>query len=154
MPNTPALVLAGCTGFCVNDQVNKEEKDLAEKLFSSFGKAIEVPERLMDTVGSVSGSSPAFVYRGAGGRCGGGRHAERAGAGVCGAGGLRQRETGAGERTASGRAEGYGMLSGRYDNTGGKNTGEGRYAGDRDGRRDRLRGENQKIIDGKRKDFR
>ncbi len=62
MPNTPALVLAGCTGFCVNDQVNKEEKDLAEKLFSSFGKAIEVPERLMDTVGSVSGSSPAFVF--------------------------------------------------------------------------------------------
>ena len=62
MPNTPALVLAGCTGFFINDQVNKEEKDLAEKLFSSFGKAIEVPERLMDTVGSVSGSSPAFVF--------------------------------------------------------------------------------------------
>lgn len=62
MPNTPALVAAGCTGFCVNENVNGEEKRLAEKLFSSFGKAIEVPERLMDTVGSVSGSSPAFVF--------------------------------------------------------------------------------------------
>ena len=62
MPNTPALVLAGCTGYCVNDRVSQEEKDFAEKLFSSFGKAIEVPERLMDTVGSVSGSSPAFVF--------------------------------------------------------------------------------------------
>lgn len=62
MPNTPALVLAGCTGYCVNGQVSEAEKNLAEKLFSSFGKAIEVPERLMDTVGSVSGSSPAFVF--------------------------------------------------------------------------------------------
>ncbi len=62
MPNTPALVLEGCTGFCVNGYVNQEEKELAERLFCSFGKAIEVPERLMDTVGSVSGSSPAFVF--------------------------------------------------------------------------------------------
>ena len=62
MPNTPALVLAGCTGFCVNEQVDRPEKEFAERLFSSFGKAIEVPERLMDTVGSVSGSSPAFVF--------------------------------------------------------------------------------------------
>lgn len=62
MPNTPALVLAGCTGFCANERVNQEEKEFAEKLFSSFGKAIEVPERLMDAVGSVSGSSPAFVF--------------------------------------------------------------------------------------------
>lgn len=62
MPNTPALVLAGCTGYCVNGQVSREEKDFAQKLFGSFGKAIEVPERLMDTVGSISGSSPAFVF--------------------------------------------------------------------------------------------
>lgn len=62
MPNTPALVSAGCTGFCVNGHVNREEKELAEKLFLSFGKAAEVPEHLMDTVGSVSGSSPAFVF--------------------------------------------------------------------------------------------
>ncbi len=62
MPNTPALVSAGCTGFCVNEYVSGEERELAEKLFSSFGKAIEVPERLMDTVGSVSGASPAFVF--------------------------------------------------------------------------------------------
>jgi len=62
MPNTPALVLEGCTGYCINERVSREEKAFAEKLFSSFGKAIEVPERLMDTVGSVSGSSPAFVF--------------------------------------------------------------------------------------------
>lgn len=62
MPNTPALVLEGCSGYCVNAQVSEDEKNLVKRLFSSFGKAIEVPERLMDTVGSVSGSSPAFVF--------------------------------------------------------------------------------------------
>ncbi len=62
MPNTPALVLAGCTGYCVNKWVDDREKAFAVRLLSSFGKAIEVPERLMDTVGSVSGSSPAFVF--------------------------------------------------------------------------------------------
>ena len=62
MPNTPALVLAGCSGYCVNAHVGQEERNLAERLFGSFGKAIEVPERLMDTVGAVSGSSPAFVF--------------------------------------------------------------------------------------------
>lgn len=62
MPNTPALVLAGCTGFCVNDQVGKEEKELVKRLLGSFGKAIEVPERLIDAVGGVAGSSPAFVF--------------------------------------------------------------------------------------------
>lgn len=62
MPNTPALVLAGCTGFCVNEQVGREERELAERLLGSFGKAIEVPERLIDAVGGVAGSSPAFVF--------------------------------------------------------------------------------------------
>jgi len=62
MPNTPALVLEGCTGYCVNDLVTEENKEYAHRLLQSFGKAIEVPERLIDVVGAVSGSSPAFVF--------------------------------------------------------------------------------------------
>ena len=62
MPNTPALVGAGCTGVCANDRVEQEEIDYAFKLMESFGKAHLVPERLMDAVGAVSGSSPAFVF--------------------------------------------------------------------------------------------
>lgn len=62
MPNTPALVSEGCTGVCYNGFVTEDEKTTAKKLLSSFGLAIEVPERLMDTVGAVSGSSPAFVF--------------------------------------------------------------------------------------------
>ncbi|MCM1123548.1 MAG: pyrroline-5-carboxylate reductase [Eubacterium sp.] len=62
MPNTPALVGAGCTGVCVNDKVCQAETDYSMKLMESFGKAILVPEHLMDAVGAVSGSSPAYVF--------------------------------------------------------------------------------------------
>ena len=62
MPNTPALVGAGCTGVCANELVEQGEIDYSLKLMESFGKAHLVPERLMDAVGAVSGSSPAFVF--------------------------------------------------------------------------------------------
>ena len=62
MPNTPALVSAGCTGVCFNERITEEQKELTLKLLRSFGMASEVPERLMDTVGAVSGSSPAYVF--------------------------------------------------------------------------------------------
>ena len=62
MPNTPAMVGAGCTGVCVNDRVSQEEIDYGIRLMESFGMARLVPERLIDAVGAVSGSSPAFVF--------------------------------------------------------------------------------------------
>lgn len=62
MPNTPALVGAGCTGVCVNERVSQDEIDYSIGLMESFGKASLVPERLMDAVGAVSGSSPAYVF--------------------------------------------------------------------------------------------
>lgn len=62
MPNTPALVGAGCTGVCVNDRVSQAETDYSIRLMESFGRACLVPEHLMDAVGAVSGSSPAYVF--------------------------------------------------------------------------------------------
>lgn len=62
MPNTPALVGAGCTGICVNRAVSEKEKAYSVQLMESFGKASLVEERLMDAVGAVSGSSPAYVF--------------------------------------------------------------------------------------------
>ena len=62
MPNTPALVGAGCTGVCVNDRVSEEELAYSIRLMESFGRASLVPEHLMDAVGAVSGSSPAYVF--------------------------------------------------------------------------------------------
>lgn len=62
MPNTPAMVGAGCSGVCRNSQVSDPEMELCMKYLGSSGVAEEVPERLMDAVGGVSGSSPAFVF--------------------------------------------------------------------------------------------
>uniref|UniRef100_UPI0040566C84 pyrroline-5-carboxylate reductase n=1 Tax=Acetatifactor sp. TaxID=1872090 RepID=UPI0040566C84 len=62
MPNTPALVLEGCTGVCAGANVTDEELEQVLKLLRSFGTASVVPERLMDVVVGVSGSSPAYVF--------------------------------------------------------------------------------------------
>lgn len=62
MPNTPALVGEGCTAFCGNPLITQEDEELAEKIFGCCGAAYRVPESLMDTVGAVSGSSPAYVF--------------------------------------------------------------------------------------------
>ena len=62
MPNTPALVSEGCTGVCAGANVTEGELEQVLKLLRSFGTASVVPERLMDVVVGVSGSSPAYVF--------------------------------------------------------------------------------------------
>lgn len=62
MPNTPALVLEGCTGVCAEESVTEEELNHVLILLNSFGRADVVPERLMDVVVGVSGSAPAYVF--------------------------------------------------------------------------------------------
>ena len=62
MPNTPALVGEAMSALSPNDAVTDEELSEVKALFESFGKAEIVPERLMDAVIGVSGSSPAYVY--------------------------------------------------------------------------------------------
>jgi len=62
MPNTPALVGEGCTGYCVGRGVSKEQTEQVKLWLNSFGKAYEVTEKLMDVVVGVSGSSPAYVF--------------------------------------------------------------------------------------------
>lgn len=62
MPNTPALVGEGITGVCPDDLVSQEEISKVLSLLGSFGKAAVVTEPILDIVGAVSGSSPAFVF--------------------------------------------------------------------------------------------
>ena len=62
MPNTPALVGEGCTAVCFADCVSETQKDAVLAVLRSFGKAFEVPERLMDVVPGVSGCAPAWVF--------------------------------------------------------------------------------------------
>lgn len=62
MPNTPALVLEGCSALVQGNLVSDGEFEQVKKLFSAFGTVHEVPERMMDAVVGVSGSSPAYVF--------------------------------------------------------------------------------------------
>ena len=62
MPNTPALVGEGITAACPNELINEDEKKTVLDLLSCFGQAEIVPERIMDAVVAVSGSSPAYVF--------------------------------------------------------------------------------------------
>lgn len=62
MPNTPALVGEGCTGVCAAENVKEEDLERVLEILRSFGTASVVPERLMDVVVGVSGSSPAYVF--------------------------------------------------------------------------------------------
>ena len=62
MPNTPALVLEGCTAYVRGSLVSDAEMESAERLLSAFGTVWEVPEHMMDAVVGVSGSSPAYVF--------------------------------------------------------------------------------------------
>lgn len=62
MPNTPAMVGEGITAACPNEAVTDENLACALKILESCGKAEVIPERLMDAVVAVSGSSPAYVF--------------------------------------------------------------------------------------------
>ena len=62
MPNTPALVGEGMTAACPNEFMTDDETDYIRSILESFGKVEIIPERLMDVVVSVSGSSPAYVF--------------------------------------------------------------------------------------------
>lgn len=62
MPNTPALVGEGMTGICANEKVTEKDLKKVCEITDSFGKTEVVPERLMDAVGAVSGSSPAYIF--------------------------------------------------------------------------------------------
>ena len=62
MPNTPALVGAGLTALCEETSLDAEALEWAKQLFATLGVVQMIPERLMDAVIAVSGSSPAYVF--------------------------------------------------------------------------------------------
>ena len=62
MPNTPALVGAGMTALCMENNLTKEEAEFAETLFNSIGRTVWVHEYQMDGAVGVSGSGPAYAF--------------------------------------------------------------------------------------------
>lgn len=63
MPNTPAAVGEGVTGFTASGTISAGDKAVAQGLLSATGRAIWVAEEaLIDAVTAVSGSGPAYVF--------------------------------------------------------------------------------------------
>ena len=62
MPNTPAQVMEGMTAVSFNQNIQENEKSMIFKLLNSFGKSIEIEEKLMHVYTGISGSLPAYVY--------------------------------------------------------------------------------------------
>ena len=63
MPNTPALVGAGASAFALGKNATAADGELAKKLLSAVGVALQVKEALLDAVTGLSGSGPAYVYQ-------------------------------------------------------------------------------------------
>ena len=60
MPNIAALVSQSMTVFTADESIGDTDRRKVEKLLSSFGRVLELPEAQFDAVTALSGSGPAF----------------------------------------------------------------------------------------------
>ncbi|MSR41186.1 MAG: pyrroline-5-carboxylate reductase [Phycisphaerales bacterium] len=63
MPNMAASVGHAITAIASDAQITAEDFARVEKLCTSIGRSVRVPESLFDAVTATSGSGPAFLYR-------------------------------------------------------------------------------------------
>lgn len=61
MPNTPVLIGEGCTVYTTGTTVTDNDKNLIGNLLDVTGMCQLVPEHMINAVGAVSASGPAFV---------------------------------------------------------------------------------------------
>ncbi|MDR0405945.1 MAG: pyrroline-5-carboxylate reductase [Clostridiales bacterium] len=62
MPNTPALIGEGVTVVSSKAPATEADEKTACEIFECVGMVERMDERYLNAVGSVSGSSPAYVY--------------------------------------------------------------------------------------------
>jgi pyrroline-5-carboxylate reductase len=63
MPNLPASVGKGVTGFCKSNNLSSNDEESTSVLLNSFGKAVYLDsESLIDVVTAISGSGPAYIF--------------------------------------------------------------------------------------------
>lgn len=63
MPNTPAQVFEGMSGWTATPEVSNDQKELARTILQAIGREIYFDdEKYLDMVTSVSGSGPAYFF--------------------------------------------------------------------------------------------
>lgn len=61
MPNTPMLIGEGCTVYCSGSTTTPEDLQLVKTILDVTGVCQLLPEHMINAVGAVSASGPAFV---------------------------------------------------------------------------------------------
>ena len=61
MPNTPCLVGASASAFCLGGSATRDDAATVSRMLNVVGLSYETPEYLLDTVTGLSGSGPAYV---------------------------------------------------------------------------------------------
>lgn len=62
MPNTPAAIGAGMTGWCPQSTPSPDDRQLIENVLNAMGRSVEIPESQMDALTAISGCGPAFLF--------------------------------------------------------------------------------------------
>lgn len=62
MPNTPAAIGAGVTGWAALKELSAADRATIVSLLKAMGREIELPEDQIDALMAVSGCGPAFVF--------------------------------------------------------------------------------------------
>lgn len=62
MPNTPAAIGAGITGWCSLRPLESSDRAAVLALLESIGREVEVPETQIDALMAISGCGPAYVF--------------------------------------------------------------------------------------------
>jgi len=62
MPNTPAAIGAGITGWCADSTLTPDDRTRLVGLLRAIGTEMEVAESKIDALMAISGCGPAFVF--------------------------------------------------------------------------------------------
>jgi pyrroline-5-carboxylate reductase len=62
MPNTPAMIGRGMTGYAMSASCGDHDVALVRSILDSCGRSVQVAESMLNAITAVSGCGPAYVY--------------------------------------------------------------------------------------------